>query len=280
MFANGGLSVAKILAGILFYSQTILADGLHSISDLITDLVVLAGLKVSERPADEDHRYGHRRVSTLVAMFVGAALVIAASWIVFKAIISLHEPAQSVRGMVPFWVAVASVPVKEFLFQVTRYVGRRTSNVALLANAWHHRTDAFTSIAAAVGLAGVAFGGADWCFLDPLTAIVLAAFLLVVAVKIIAMSSSELIDRCPDAETMAGITDAVSRTPGVLSYHAVRARKTGGKVCMDIHIQVDPNQTVKQGHDIATAVRENVMAAESDVVEAIVHIEPPRDVSE
>ncbi|MHC4982432.1 MAG: cation diffusion facilitator family transporter, partial [Planctomycetota bacterium] len=179
LITDGALAAGKIIIGLLFLSQTLLADGLHSASDLITDVAVLAGLRVSERPADITHHYGHRRVSTLVGTFIGMALIGAAAWIAYNAVESLHHRRQEVRGILPLIVAAASVPVKEALFRITRYVGRRSNNVSLLANAWHHRTDAFTSVAATAGLAGVAVGGSDWAFLDPLTAMVLSAFLAV-----------------------------------------------------------------------------------------------------
>lgn len=273
--ANMALAAAKILAGIFTYSQTILADGLHSGSDLVTDIAVLAGLRVSSRPADSGHNYGHGRVSTLVAMFVGAALLAAAGWIAYSAISSLHEGSRhNVSPDLPFWLAMISIPVKEILFRVTRTIGRRTGNLSLIANAWHHRTDAFTSIAAAIGLGGVIIGGADWQFLDAMTAMVLTAFLIVVAMQIMIKSGSELIDSAPSEESLAQIEEAVTGTAGVVSYHAMRARQVGGAVEMDIHIQVDPLLTVGQGHDIAAAVKRRLLESPCDISEVIVHIEP------
>jgi len=269
------LTAGKIAAGVVFRSQTILADGLHSGSDLITDVAVIAGVRVSQRPPDPSHPYGHRRVSTLVAMFVGAALVAAAAWIARQAILTLRDPpAEAVRASVPFWLALASVPAKEGLFHVTRWVGRRAKNPALVANAWHHRTDALSSLAAAAGLAGVLLGGADWQILDPITALVLAAFLVIVAARIVREAAEELVDRAPGEATLASIESIVAGTRGVRSYHAFRARKIGGQVEMDIHIQVDPELTVREGHDIAGAVKRRVYEADCGVAQAVVHIEP------
>jgi len=278
------LALAKILAGIFCRSQTILADGLHSGSDLVTDLVVLAGLRVSDKPADGSHHYGHRRVGTLIAMSVGLVLASAAAWIAFRAVSGIHDylnvgAPNGISADLPFWLAIASAPAKELMFRWTRHVGRKTSNVSLMANAWHHRGDAMTSVAAAVGLAGVLFGGPGWWFLDPATALVLSAFLVVVAARIVSDSASELIDRAPDAGVLAGIEDVVSSTEGVKSFHGLRARKTGGKVTMDIHIQVDPDLTVRKGHDIASDVRRRIVDSDSDVVEVIVHVEPKDDPS-
>ncbi|MGB2820213.1 MAG: cation diffusion facilitator family transporter [Phycisphaerae bacterium] len=271
---NSLLGAAKILAGLVFRSQAILADGFHSASDLITDVAVLAGLGASEKPADGRHPYGHRRISTLVAMFVGAALAIVAASIAYNAVVSFRQPHEPMTSLLPLVLAVATIPLKELLFHLTRYVGRRTADISLLANAWHHRSDAFTSVAAAAGLTVVAVGGAGWAFVDELTALVLSAFLVVAAIGIIRTSAAELIDRAPSPATLAAIERAVANTDGVHDYHAVRARQVGGKIAMDIHVLVDPQLTVREGHDIAAAVEESVQRADANIVEAVVHIEP------
>ncbi len=274
LIVNALLAIAKVSIGLLCRSQTLFADGLHSASDIISDIAVLAGIRVSEKPADETHHYGHLRVTTLVTMFVGLSLSGAALWIAYNAISTLKDPDEVTIGTLPFWVALLSIPFKEGLFQVTRLVGRRTANMSLIANAWHHRSDAFTSLAAAAGLAGVAFGGPDWAFLDHLTAVVLSAFLFTMAVKIIYGAAAELIDQAPEENLLAAIGSLIEATDGVKDYHAVRARKVGGKVEMDLHIQVDRDITVQEGHDIATQVRRRVLDANPDVVEIIVHVEP------
>lgn len=268
------LAVSKILVGLLLGSRALLADGLHAASDVVTDVVVLAGLRAGDKPPDADHPYGHRRIETLVGMFIGAALLAAAGWIIYDAVATLRGPAEAGHGVWPFAMALASVPVKEILFRVTRAVGRRTRNITLHANAWHHRTDAFTSIAAAAGLAGAAFGGAKWQFLDPVTALVLASFLIVVGVRIIAAGASELVDRAPGRDVIVNIKQAVVKTRGVVSFHAVRARRIGGRVDMDVHVQVDPTLTVEQGHAIASAVKWQILESQSDVASVVVHIEP------
>ncbi|HAU39300.1 MAG TPA: cation-efflux pump [Phycisphaerales bacterium] len=279
VLVNTLLAAGKILAGVVFYSQTILADGLHSLSDLVTDIAVLAGLRVSDKPADDCHHYGHRRVSTLTSLFIGAALLAAAGYIAYNAINLFHDfidnkSMPAVRPVLPLVMALLSIVSKEILFRVTRIVGQRVGDNSLIANAWHHRSDAFSSIAAAAGLAGVLIGGENWRFLDPLMAIVLSAFLVVVALQIMYSSASELIDRAPEAQLLATIEQAIRDTHGVRSHHAFRARRIGGKVDMDVHVQVDPNLTVHEGHDIASAVRDAVQRADANVVKVIVHVEP------
>ncbi len=274
---NASFSSAKVIAGVLFSSQTILADGLHSISDLATDVAVLAGLRVSRKPADEGHNYGHRRATTLVTLFVGLALMGAALWIGYTAVVTMREEHNAVQGLVPFVIAAASVPFKEILYQLTRRVGQQVSDSSLVANAWHHRSDAWASATAALGLAVVAFGGPRWAFVDHLTALLLAAFLVVLAAKIIWSSGGDLMDRAPDNATLDAIKEAVANTAGVRSFHGIRARQVGDRVEMDVHVQVDPQLTVTQGHDIARSVRQRVVQLNPKVSQVIVHVEPSED---
>jgi len=277
VWGNLLLSGGKVVAGVLCNSQTIIADGVHSLSDLATDAAVLAGLRVSGKPADTDHHYGHGRVTTLVTMFVGAALLATAAWIAVRALLTLAEPHGPVRAAVPFWVAVVSIIVKEVLYRLTVRVGRRVGDASIVANAWHHRSDSWSSVAAAAGLAGVALGGPGWAFLDHVTAVVLSSFLVVIGARILWDSAGELIDRAPDQRTQASIEAIVATTEGVKGYHAVRARRIGGKVAIDVRIHVTPDLTVREGHDIATLVTRRLLECEHNVAEVVVHIEPEGD---
>ena len=208
-------------------------------------------------------------------MFVGMGLLSAAGIIGYRAIASLHAGSpKGIIGFVPLSLAIITIPAKEILFRITRRVGLRTSNPAVLANAWHHRTDAFTSLAASVGIAGAMFAGPKWQMLDGMTAAVLSAFLLVAALKMILTSCDELIDKAPAEEQVARLEMIVFKTPGVKNCHAVRARKMGSKVEMDLHVTVDPNLTVEAGHNIATDVKHRILAADDSVQQVIVHIEP------
>ncbi|MBN1943558.1 MAG: cation transporter [Phycisphaerae bacterium] len=268
------LAGGKITAGVLFGSQAILADGVHSLTDLASDIAVLIGLRYGDRPADPEHPYGHRRMHTLVAMFIGLGLLALAWEIGYRAVMTLHESPRPIVGPWPLALALITIPVKEALYQLTAAVGRRTDNPAVVANAWHHRTDALSSIAAAGGIAGAMFLGESWAILDPLAAVVIAAFLVMASAKLIWSSAGELTDRAPGEKKMSRIANLVLQTPGVRAYHAIRARKLGGKVDMDVHVMVDPNLTVREGHDIAADVRRRIRAAEPTVQQVIVHVEP------
>ncbi|MBS3733947.1 MAG: cation transporter [Phycisphaerae bacterium] len=271
---DGALTALKLTVGAAAGSHALVADGLHSASDLVTDAAVLAGLRVSRQPADSDHPYGHRRISTLVGLFIGVVLFAAGVWIAYNALLALRAEEEGVSSSLAFYVALGAVPIKEALYHITHRVGRCAGDVSLQANAWHHRSDALSSAAAAAGLAAVTFGGPEWAFVDAVTALVLAAFLLLVAVRLVHRSGSELVDSAPAEATRQAIEEAVAATPGVRSHHAFRARQVGGKVEMDIHVQVDPDLTVGEGHDIASEVRRQVRKADGSVAEVIVHVEP------
>ncbi|MFH1501637.1 MAG: cation diffusion facilitator family transporter [Candidatus Eisenbacteria bacterium] len=268
------LGALKVTVGLATGAQALVADGLHSISDLLTDAAVLAGLHISARPADSDHHYGHRRVTTLVTLGIGAVLLLSAAWIVYRAVATYGEPHTFNHVEVALWVAVLSIAPKEFLYRVTHAVGVRSGDTSLIANAWHHRTDAFTSVAAAAGLAGVTFGGPEWAFLDHITAVVLAAFLAVAAVKFIHESLGELTDGAPDPSVQRCLEKTIADTPGVAEFHALRVRRLAGTLTLDVHVLVDPGLSVVAGHDLATAVRRRLLDCGCSVVEAVVHVEP------
>jgi cation diffusion facilitator family transporter len=271
---NLALAGAKILAGLLFASQAILADGLHSLTDLATDLAMLIALPLGDQPADPKHPYGHRRIFTLVSLFIGLMLLAAAAVIGYQAIRSFQNPSEHIRGPLPLILAAMTIPLKELLFRLTRRVGRAENNPALLANAWHHRSDAFTSLAAGLGIAGAMFLGPGWAILDGLTAMVLVAFLFVAAGRMILAAGGELIDSAPAPDHIAWLEGIVHGTAEVHGYHALRARNIGGRVEMDLHILVDPEISVRQGHDIARQVRQRICQADASVAEVIVHVEP------
>jgi len=271
---NLALAGGKIAAGVLFASQAILADGVHSLSDLITDAAVVVSLVLGDKPADPCHPYGHRRVHTLVSLFIGAALAAAAGLIVYRASIALQSPAQAITNYLPLAMAILTIPLKEYLYRRTRRIGLAVNNPALVANAWHHRTDSFSSLAVALGITGAMFLGPQWRHLDAITALLLGGVLLFGSGKMILVALAELTDQSPRREEIDHITELVATTPGVRGYHAVRARRLAGQLEMDVHILVDPDWTVVQGHAIAALVRRRVRDANLNVQEIIIHIEP------
>jgi cation diffusion facilitator family transporter len=277
LVVNVLLSAVKLVGGVLFGSSALAADGIHSASDLISDIAVVAGLRLSSRDADDTHPYGHHRIQTLTAMFVGLLVVAAAGWVGVSAAVKWRGQTEVEYGWVPFSLAMLSVVVKETLYRLTRRVARRSGDPALRANAWHHRSDAFSSIAAAAGMFGVAAGGAKWGFLDHFTAIALAGVLVTIGLRLAAQAAAELVDTAPTRAVMNKISAIVAETAGVRTYHAFRMRQLGGKLEMDVHVMVDPELTVAEGHDVATEVRRRIFEADPNITTAIVHVEPAED---
>jgi cation diffusion facilitator family transporter len=274
MVTNVLLTIAKVAVGLLFNSSAIIADGLHSGSDLASDVAVLWGIRAARRPADADHQYGHSRYEAIVSMIVGFLLVVAALWVGIESITTMQVKHGGPTSWLPFWAAVATIVVKEVLYWATIRVGRKHKNASIVANAWHHRSDAFSSLAAAVGIAGATVGGPRWAFLDHLTAVVLAAFLVIIGLNIIRGAMADLSDRAPDPAVKERIHAAISAIKGVVGFHACRARRSAGVIEMDVHVQVAPDITVQAGHDIATAVEEAVQKAVPEVTDVVVHVEP------
>ena len=274
LVCNAVLATAKVAAGLVFASQTILADGMHSASDLITDAAVLAGLRASSRPADGCHPYGHRRVETLVAMFVGAGLLAAAGIIAFNAVRSLHGPGGSVRSALPFYLALATIPVKEFLFQLTRHVGRARGNLALAANAWHHRSDAMSSIAVLAGGVGGVIG---WGHADQLASIIVGLMVVVAGGKTLVAVLHELTEGGLGKDEVARIRQAIERVDGTQGWHHLRTRRVGRETFVELHVLVAPTLSVVDGHHIATGVEEAIHATCSQPVRVMVHVEPNVD---
>ncbi len=276
------LAGAKISVGLFFASKTLFVDGLHSGMDLVSDVGVLAAISYAALPASGTFPYGRRRVGTLMALAVGLMLVALAVVVAYRAAAALHSDftgghPRAIRPLVPFIVAIVSIGVKEGLFRITHRVAKRHHNMLLEANAWHHRSDAFSSLAAAIGLGGVLVGGVSWQFLDPAFAIVMSALLLLAASRILIRAARELIDHAPDKAMIASIEQAMDETDGVAEYHAMRARTIGGLVMVDVHVQVAPALTVRQGHDIAGAVKGHILTANPQVMDVVVHIEPAGD---
>lgn len=275
MAVNVLLTIGKVAVGLLFNSAAIIADGLHSGSDLASDAAVLWGISASRRPADADHQYGHSRYEAIVTMVVGFLLVVAALWVGIESVGTMQVRHSGPTSWLPFCAALATIVAKEVLYRLTVRVGRKHKNSSIVANAWHHRSDAFSSLAAAVGIAGATAGGPRWAFLDHLTAVVLAAFLVIMGVRIVRDAMQELSDRAPDPATKERIHAAIVGIKGVVGFHACRARRSAGVIDMDVHVQVAPDMTVRAGHDIATAVEEAVQKAVPEVTDVVVHIEPP-----
>ena len=236
------LGVAKILVGWLAHSQALIADGLHSLSDLATDFIVLYAAKHSHREADEDHPYGHGRIETLATVGLGIALTAVALGIGYDAVRRLNEPELLLNpGMVALGVAIVSVISKEAIYQYTRNAARRLRSNMLMANAWHSRSDAISSIVVVIGVAGAMMGHA---YLDSVAAIAVAVMIAKIGFDLVRDSSKELIDTALEPEVTEAIRSEVFNVDGVRALHMLRSRRSGGDALVDLHLQVDPRISV------------------------------------
>jgi len=274
LWLNLFLAAIKFTAGIYGRSQALVADAIHSLTDLTTDIAVIAGSHYWSRPPDENHPYGHRRLETLVTVFIGVVLIAAGIGIGWKAISALQEKHASPPGWIAVAAALASIVCKESIYRWTAMTGRRVKSAALAANAWHHRTDAFSSIPVLIAVAGARVFP-SWSFLDHLGAAVVSIFILHASIKIIWPGLSELIDVGAPKETRKKIRDIALKNEGVLQVHDIRTRYISSSIQVDLHIVVDGLITVRQGHDIADDVKARIIDRIPEVLDVIVHVDPP-----
>ncbi len=268
------LSTLKFAAGYFGKSQALIADAIHSLSDTTSDIAVIAGSHYWSRPPDESHPYGHRRMETLVSIFIGIMLFAAGAGIGWEAISSLHQKQAAPPGWIALVAAFISIVSKEIIYRWTAAAGRRVKSSALAANAWHHRTDAISSLPVFVAVGG-ALIFPSWSFLDRVGAVIVSIFILHAAIKIIWPGISELIDAGVPEEIQTNIKTCALKNNGVLEAHAIRTRYISTSIQVDLHIVVEGSMTVREGHAIADDVRDCLIEEIPDVVDVIVHVDPP-----
>jgi len=273
MLVNILLSIFKIVAGYFGRSQTILADGFHSLSDTVTDVAIIVGVKYWCAPPDETHPHGHRRIETIITQFIGLALAAVAVGISYRAIVTLHEMHSQPPEMIALIAGLVSIASKEAIYRWTVFVGKKIRSSAVVANAWHHRSDAFSSIPAVIAV-GVARIFPSWSFVDHIGAIVVSLFILQAAWKIVWPSLKELADTGASPELINEIESIILSTGGVISVHKIRTRKIGHGYQVDLHIQVDGGITVVEGHNIAEETKANLIRKGPNILDVIVHLEP------
>ena len=269
---NVSLVVFKLWAGLLSGSQALVADGVHSLSDLFSDAVVLFGLKWGRASEDADHPFGHARIETISGMIVGLVLILVGLWIAYRAIesIYIHETARP--SLFAIWAAAISVVLKEALFWYTVTIGRRIKSVAVIANAWHHRTDAFSSIAVLVGV-GATYLNPNWHLADSIAALSVIYFVVKMGGRLTWAAFRELSDTAPDREVLTNLSEHAAAIDGVRQVHDLRARYSGSQIFVEIHIVVDPDLTVRAGHEIAKTVKASLLREFADVTRVIVHVD-------
>ncbi len=269
------LGVAKIVVGWFANSQALIADGIHSFSDLLTDFMVLYAAKHAHKEADEVHPYGYGRIETLATVSLGVVLVIIAIGIAYSAIQRLANSHVLMDfTLLALLVALVSVVSKEWIYRYTIAAAKRLRSDMLMANAWHSRSDAFSSIVVLIGISGVML---NYPYLDAVAAVVVAAMIGHIGFGLIRSSTRELIDTALDPEKIAAIREHIHAVHGVRSAHTLRTRKSAGNAFVDVHIQVDPRLSVSEGHQIGDAVRRRLLQKVDEVTDVTVHIDPEND---
>ncbi len=270
---NIGLSVLKFAAGYFGRSQALIADAIHSLTDTTTDIAVIAGSHYWSRPPDDSHPYGHRRLETLVTAFIGLMLVAAGIGIGWQAVSTLHQQHAAPPGWIAFYTALASIVTKEILYRWTAAAGKKIKSSALAANAWHHRSDAISSLPVLITVGG-ALLFPSWSFLDHVGAAIVSVFILHAAMRIIWPAVSELVDAGAPEEIQKKISEIACNIGGVREVHAVRSRYISSSIQIDMHIVVDGTISVQEGHAIADNVENSIISAIPEVLEVVVHVDP------
>lgn len=268
---NLALTVLQIATGILARSQGLIADGIHSLSDLIADFVVLVANHHSQKDADADHPYGHQRFETAASLALGALLLAVGIGMLWSAFTKLEAPASiPTVHLSALWVALGALVAKETLFRYMLAVAKRVKSSMLVANAWHARSDAASSLVVAIGIVGN-LGG--FPILDPIAALIVGFMVSRMGWSFGWDALHDLMDRAVDEEEVAAIRATLLETPGVENVHDLRTRKMGDMIVVDVHLEVDATQTVEAGHNIAVAARNRVMQRHR-VINLLTHIDP------
>lgn len=269
------LTVLKFFAGVVGHSQAAVADAIHSFSDLGTDIAVLFGVRFWSAPADKCHPYGHRRIETLITVLIGAALAAVAVGFSLNAVEKLRHPPESSPTLIALSGSLLTIFLKEWLFRRTRRIGRHVNSPAVIANAWHHRSDAFSSIPVIIAVSAAAFKP-EWHFLDQVGALIVAVMILKAAWAITKPALAELIDAGATQQDYQQIVELSQNVSGVKSVHKVRTRRSSAGLYVDLHALVDGSITVCAGHDIATQLQRKLITDGPSVADVVVHIEPAK----
>ena len=278
IWINVVLTGLKLAAGIFGRSQALIADAVHSLSDFATDIAVLIGLRFTAKPKDSDHAYGHGKYETIVAAIIGLALAYVGIRIAGSAIQrifhAMHGDPLAMPSAFAFWAAALSIAVKEWLYRATMKVARATGSSSLVANAWHHRSDAFSSIATAAGVGAAAFLGNDWLILDPIAALFVSVFLLKIAWRIIREQVGDLTDQSLAPAVCEEILALARGIPGIVEPHNLRTRMVGRIPVIDLHIRLREDLPLREAHDLASALERALRQRFGKETIANLHLEP------
>ena len=279
--ANFFLLVFKFVAGILGQSSAMIADAVHTLSDFVTDIIVLVFVKVSAKPKDTGHDYGHGKYETLATVIIGIVLLIVGTGIFWN---GLNQILAFYRGeklespdLIALIAALVSIVVKEILYRYSVIVGHKVQSQAVVANAWHHRSDAFSSIGTALGIAGAIFLGKDWRVLDPIAAVVVSVFIVKVSIQLLIPCLNDLLERSLPEEIEKEIITIIDEDSQIKDPHNLRTRRIGSDFAIEVHIRLQPDMTVKEAHVVATGIENRLRAKYGLRTHVAVHVEPVKN---
>lgn len=272
------LVAGKFLAGIMGNSAAMIADAVHSVSDFATDMVVLMFVRISHKPEDKTHDYGHGKYETLATTLIGLALLAVAIGIIVEGAKKIYFWANGgvlmQPGKIAFWMAIVSILLKEIIFQYTHYKARRLESHALEANAWHHRSDAFSSIGTAIGIGGALIGGERWVILDPIASLVVGALIVKVAVHLLKNGVGDLMEQSLPEEVENEILTMVNSVSEVFEPHDLRTRRIGNHYAIEMHVLMNGDMSLKEAHDKASEIEQLLKNTYGQDTHVVVHVEP------
>lgn len=280
-FCNIALTIVKFVAGILGGSTAMLADAVHSASDLVTDIIVIVFTRISGKGKDKGHDYGHGKFETLATVVVSLMLLVVGAEMIKSSYLQIRSAVEGnplpAPEMIALWAAVISIFSKEFLYQWTVKVGKRLSSPVVIANAWHHRTDALSSVGSLVGIAGAIALGGEWTILDPLVGAVISIVIIVMAVKMSIPALAELTEASLPEKTEQKMLEIIRSVEGVRGVHELKTRLCGHYCIADFHIVVDPETTILESHETTVIIERKLREEFGEETQINIHVEPSDD---
>jgi cation diffusion facilitator family transporter len=273
IIVNIVLSVIKLFAGIIGRSGAMIADSIHSLSDVLSTLAVMLGLKLAKQPADQHHPYGHEKMEPVMSKILASILLITALLIGFNGIKSIINEATVIPQKIAIYAAIFSIIVKEWMYRYTVKGAKKIESSALMADAWHHRSDAYSSIGTLVGVMGARMG---YPIFDPIASIVICILISKVAIDIYKQAIDQLVDHCADAKTIEKIKSIIEKTNGVIIIDELKTRVSANRLYVDVEICVDKNLSVCEAHDIAERVHTTIENLDNRIKHCMVHVNPGR----
>ena len=275
---NVVLLVFKFVAGILGHSAAMVADAVHSLSDFVTYVIVLVFVRISSKPKDKSHDYGHGKYETLAMTIIGVALLAAAIGIIYGGAVKIADwlggQQLEAPGMLALWAALLSIVLKEAVYRYSMVKARQLNSQAVEANAWHHRSDALSSVGTAIGIGGAIFLGQRWTVLDPVASVIVGAFIVKVAVELLRRGIGDLLEQSLPDEIESEILQLATTVEGIAEPHDLRTRRIGNHYAIELHILVDGDIPLRVAHDRASEVEELLKSHYGEDTHVVVHVEP------